>query len=724
MNKKAPKYLSIEECVDHIVDMYGNDIKIGMPLGLGKPIRLINALYQHAKKNPQINLTIFTALSFEKPIPSSDLEKRLIGPFAERTWKDVPDIDFLFDLRSEEGLPKNIRIFEMYSKAGTYKGIPHMQQNHLSTNYTHTVRDIEVYNNRIFAHTVAKSEIDGDLKYSCSCNSDTALETFDRFHEQQEQGEKQLIIGVVNTKLPFMYGDAVVSPENYDIIIDDPADYHPLFATPRAPVSIPDFMIGLHISALIKDNGTLQIGIGALGDSIAYGLNVRHNENEAYKKLIKDSGISDRYKTLIGDIGGTDTFEEGLYGSTEMLVDGFLQLYKNGVIKRKIYHHIGIQKLINDGKLKEEIPADILKLMIEDETIHPYLTQKDFDSLQRFGVIKEDITYDNGELVNGNNRYSALLADDANLAAISENCLGTKLKNGVMLTGGFFLGPQDFYDDLNNMPEEERKQFEMTGVDVANQLYGNEVLRTLQRKDGRFCNTGMKATIMGAICSDGLEDGTVISGVGGQYNFVSMAHALPDGRCLMMIKSTKVEGTKTVSNIVYNYGHTTIPRHLKDIVVTEYGIADIRGKCDQDIIKEMLNVTDSRFQEELMAEAKKNQKLPEDYQIPEEFKNNTPEKLVQTLADPKAKGLFPDFPCGAPMTPEELFIAFSLKTLAAKAQTPQAAEFPKMMGELPTEIPDTIKPLVARMGLETPTSKEEIISQKTFLLALKLAGFF
>ena len=41
---------------------------------------------------------------------------------------------------------------------------------------------------------------------------------------------------------------------------------------------------------------------------------------------------------------------------------------------------------------------------------------------------------------------------------------------------------------------EERMQFGMSGVEKVNQLYGDEVLRSLQRKDGRFVNTGMMAS--------------------------------------------------------------------------------------------------------------------------------------------------------------------------------------------------------------------------------------
>ena len=63
----------------------------------------------------------------------------------------------------------------------------------------------------------------------------------------------------------------------------------------------------------------------------------------------------------------------------------------------------------------------------------------------------------------------------------------------------------------------------MRSVTSINQLYGHEEIDRLHRKNARFINTCMMMTLTGAAVSDGLEDGTVISGVGGQYNFVAMA---------------------------------------------------------------------------------------------------------------------------------------------------------------------------------------------------------
>ena len=123
----------------------------------------------------------------------------------------------------------------------------------------------------------------------------------------------------------------------------------------------------------------------------------------------------------------------------------------------------------------------------------------------------------------------------------------------------------------------------------------------------------------------------MVSGVGGQYNFVAMAHELPGARSILMLRSTRSKGGKVTSNIVRSYGHITIPRHLRDIVVTEYGIADLRGKSDQKIIAELLKVADSRFQDELLSQAKQAGKIPADFEIAAEFRNNTPEQLVNAL---------------------------------------------------------------------------------------------
>lgn len=149
--------------------------------------------------------------------------------------------------------------------------------------------------------------------------------------------------------------------------------------------------------------------------------------------------------------------------------------------------------------------------------------------------------------------------------------------HGTLIHGGFFLGPKNFYQRLREMDDASRAKIQMKAISFVNQLYGDEETKRAARAKARFINNGMMATLLGAVVSDGLDNGGVVSGVGGQYNFVAQAFALEDARSVICVNSTRGSGGNVSSNIRWSYGHTTIPRHLRDIVVTEYGVADLRG---------------------------------------------------------------------------------------------------------------------------------------------------
>src|SRR5260370_30842298 len=95
----------------------------------------------------------------------------------------------------------------------------------------------------------------------------------------------------------------------------------------------------------------------------------------------------------------------------------------------------------------------------------------------------------------------------------------------------------------------------------------------------------------------------------GQYNFSAQSCALADARSIIALRATRAAKRRTTSTILWNYGHTTIARNLRDVVVTEYGIADLRGKTDRDVIAAMLAIADSRFQDELLRRAKHGGKI-------------------------------------------------------------------------------------------------------------------
>jgi len=266
------------------------------------------------------------------------------------------------------------------------------------------------------------------------------------------------------------------------------------------------------------------------------------------------------------------------------------------------------------------------------------------------------------------------LLDEAHFEAACQHLLGARLAGGVFMTGGFFLGPNDFYERLRSMPPQELAKIDMTRIDFINQLYGRHPgesdLKRAQRRGARFMNSTMIVTLLGAAASDALESGQVVSGVGGQYNFVAMAHAIADARSILMLRATHDNKDGLKSSIVWSYGHVTIPRHLRDIVITEYGVADLRGQGDAEIVKRLIAVADSRFQADLISQAQAHGKLEAGWQLPERYRHNLPQTLDDKLHPWSQAAMLPAFPFGTDLTADELHIVTALKRLKRATQNP------------------------------------------------------
>ena len=652
---------SLEAAVDHVLDTIPGDIVLGIPLAVGKPNPFVNALYRRIKANPARKLRIITALSLIKPVGKSELEQHFLEPLVERVFADYPDLEYAVDLRAH-ALPPNIEVREFFMKTGDYIGNEAAQQNYISTNYTFVARDMAVQGMNVIAQAVGAQGEGDDLRLSMSSNPDIVCEVVENM---RAAGQPLLKVAVINRKMPFMPNGAELSPDFYDVVVTDPAATHVVFGPPNNKVSAADYAIGLHASSLVTDGGTLQIGIGSLGDAIAQALIVRDRHGEDYRSILETltpDGLACR------ELG---RFDQGLYGCSEMFVNGFLKLIEAGIIRREVYGDTVLQQMLNDGRLPSEVVTpETVRALLAAGRIGTPLSEADVAFLKKFGILRAGVTLDGRELVLDGERCSSDLADKEAFDKLCATMLGARLIGGIYMTGGFFLGPNDFYERLRTMPPQELAKIDMTRIDFINQLYGQGDLKRAQRRKARFMNTTMIATLLGAVASDALESGQVVSGVGGQYNFVAMAHALPDARLLMMLRATHDNKDGLKSSIVWNYGHVTIPRHLRDIIITEYGVADVRGQPDSEVVKRLIAVADSRFQDELVKQAKAHGKLERDYEVPERYRNNLPEALEEKLHPWAEAGLLPPFPFGTDLTADELKIVGALKKLKHATQHP------------------------------------------------------
>ena len=152
---------------------------------------------------------------------------------------------------------------------------------------------------------------------------------------------------------------------------------------------------------------------------------------------------------------------------------------------------------------------------------------------------------------------------------------------------------------------------------------------------------------------------------------------------------------------MWNYGHTTIPRHLRDIVVTEYGIADLRGKSDRDVIASMLAVADSRFQDELLRRARDAGKIERGFELPAACRDNTPERIARALAPAREEGLLPPFPFGSDFTATEERLIPALKLLRTASPLRLAGLLARgLFASAPSR---ELRDCLARMGLDHPS---------------------
>ena len=708
---------NIAQTLESIIAISGRNLIVGAPLGIGKPNPLLNAIWNKAKAEPDLLLEIFTALSLQVPKGKSLFEKRFLKPFTDRIFgQNYPDLDYIQDAINDD-VPANMKLTEFYMQSGKMLHSNTAQRNYTSSNYTHAARDMLDKGLNVLIQMVAVKETSSGLVYSLSSNTDLTLDIVSM--SKRKNIDKPCMVAMVNPNMPFMGGNAQVEVDFFDIILDDESLYFQPFATPRAAINSIDYNIGLLASCLIKDEGTMQVGIGSLGDALIYTTQLRHQDNDSYLRILDSLDIRNKFKQIINSSGSLLIFKKGLYAASEMFVEGFAHLFDAGILKRKVYPDAQIQLLINQGVLTEKIPNNVIEILLQHNVLDEFITKKQMVRLQYLGILKDDLVMYKGYMQDRNgNKYDTDLFHYEHIKTIQKNCLGTQLKQGAVLHGAFFLGSPWFYKWLHALDDATRNLFQMTAVSQVNELYGGEKLDRVQRVNARFINTCMKVDLLGAAASDTLDNNQVVSGVGGQYNFVAMAQTLEDSRSILMLRSThKVKGG-SVSNIVWKYPYCTIPRHLRDIVITEYGMADLRGQSDEECVKRMICIADSQFQEQLRTTAVKYNKLDPSWFIPDSFMSNTIENLEANYKQFKKDGFFPAYPFDSDFTKTELTIIKALTFLKANTKSRFAKIKLILIAYLKTLNGDFQVPL-ERMDLLNPLTVEEKISQRLLKYALE-----
>jgi 4-hydroxybutyrate CoA-transferase len=155
----------------------------------------------------------------------------------------------------------------------------------------------------------------------------------------------------------------------------------------------------------------------------------------------------------------------------------------------------------------------------------------------------------------------------------------------------FLMGTRSFYDWADDNPN-----IEMRTVDYTNSPY-----IIAQNKKMIAINSALEVDLLGQVCADTLG-AKQFSGVGGQLDFVRGARLSEGGKAIIALPSS----AKGVSRIVPTLkpgAAVTTSRNDVDYVVTDFGIASLKGKTVKERMKSLINIAFPDAREELARKA-------------------------------------------------------------------------------------------------------------------------
>ncbi len=169
-----------------------------------------------------------------------------------------------------------------------------------------------------------------------------------------------------------------------------------------------------------------------------------------------------------------------------------------------------------------------------------------------------------------------------------------KTRHRGRIVTSFALGTRNFYDWLDENPVVEGHP-----CDHTNNPYG-----AAQNHRLVAINSAISVDLTGQVNADSIGY-RIYSGVGGQVDFTRAANLSEGGRAIIAMPSTACDGavSRLVLRLAEGAGVVT-SRADVDAVITEHGIAELRGRSIAGRIEALIAIADPRFQPELFEQAR------------------------------------------------------------------------------------------------------------------------
>jgi len=169
-----------------------------------------------------------------------------------------------------------------------------------------------------------------------------------------------------------------------------------------------------------------------------------------------------------------------------------------------------------------------------------------------------------------------------------------KERNRGKLVTAFVMGTQRLYDFMADNP-----MVEMRPVDFTNDT---AVIRSFSRMTA--INSAIEIDLTGQIVADSIGH-RMYSGVGGQMDFFRGASLADEGRAIVALPASAMEGARSriVASLQEGAGVVTTRAHAHT-VVTEHGVAELWGRSLRERAAALIAIADPAFRADLQAEAR------------------------------------------------------------------------------------------------------------------------
>jgi 4-hydroxybutyrate CoA-transferase len=162
------------------------------------------------------------------------------------------------------------------------------------------------------------------------------------------------------------------------------------------------------------------------------------------------------------------------------------------------------------------------------------------------------------------------------------------------MVASFLMGTRRLYDFVDDNP----------AVNMFPVNYVNDPYLIGENDDVVAINSAIQVDLMGQVVADSVGP-VQFSGIGGQVDFVRGAARSKGGKSIIALPATAKRGE--VSRIVAQIGAgaaVTTMRADVDYVVTEFGVAKLKGRTLRERAFALLDIADPKFRDEIVAELK------------------------------------------------------------------------------------------------------------------------